>query len=291
MPPVSSLNASKKNASKAPQSLAIFGAGNMGGAMLESWIEAGINPRDIIIHDPNLPREMESFLQKRGSKINLPFDTTHPLVDVVVLAVKPQIFDQITTHVVRIMHENTLTLSIMAGVNLETIKFRLPGSRSIVRAMPNLAAAIRRSMTVAIANGFLKPDQKEAASWLITASGKLEWITDERLMDAVTAVSGSGPAYIFYLIECLTLAGIDAGLPSDVAERLARETVSGAGELLQRSDMSASRLRRSVTSPGGTTAAALEQMVGEHGLLPMMVKAVSAATKRSQELSHEASSI
>ena len=291
MSPLPHSNLPKMSSTKIPKSIALFGAGNMGGAMLESWIEAGVNPRDIIIHDPNLARETEGFLQTRGTKINIPLDNTHPLVDVIVIAVKPQIFEQMTTNVVRIMHENTLVISIMAGVNLDAIRFRLPGSRAIVRAMPNLAAAIRRSMTVAIANSFLKSEQKEVASWLLMASGKLEWLTDERLMDAVTAVSGSGPAYIFYLIECLTLAAIDAGLPSDLAERLARETVSGSGELLQRSDMSAARLRRSVTSPGGTTAAALEQMVGEHGMLPLMVKAIGAAKKRSQELSYEASKI
>jgi pyrroline-5-carboxylate reductase len=289
MPPAAQV--SVKPTFKMPQSLALFGAGNMGGAMLESWLEAGLNPHDVVIHDPNLPREVESGFHARGMRVNIAFDNTHPLADVVILAVKPQVFDQITPHVVRVMHENSLVVSIMAGIELETIKFRLPGSRAIVRAMPNLPAAIRRSMTVAIGNRLMKTAQKEIVEGLLKACGKVEWLKDENLMDAVTAVSGSGPAYIFYLTECLTLAAIDAGLPSQLAERLARETVSGAGELLRRSDISAARLRRSVTSPGGTTAAALEQMVGETGLLHMMVKAVKAAKERAQDLSDEVSKI
>jgi pyrroline-5-carboxylate reductase len=274
-----------------PQSLTLVGAGHMGGAMLDAWLSAGLNPRDVVIHDPALPNERVSALQGRGIRLNLAVDNTFPLCEVLILAVKPQVFDQAAQHIVRMINEDTLVISIMAGVSLETIKFRLPGSRAIIRAMPNLPAAIKRGITAAIGNSLVKGSQYSLAEKLLKTIGKVEWLEEERMIDAVTAVSGSGPAYVFYLTECLTIAGVDAGLPSELAERLARETVSGAGELLNTSDVSAARLRRNVTSPGGTTAAALEQLVGEKGLLDMMSRAVLAAKRRAEQLSHEASQI
>ncbi|MCW5703613.1 MAG: pyrroline-5-carboxylate reductase, partial [Bradyrhizobium sp.] len=154
----------------------------------------------------------------------------------------------------------------------------------VVRAMPNTPAAIGRGITVAVPAGNVSAAQRATADALLRAIGAVEWVTDEKLMDAVTAVSGSGPAYVFLLAEELARAGVEAGLPAELAEKLARETVAGSGELLHRSDLPAATLRQNVTSPGGTTQAALEVLMAGDGLKPLMIRAVAAATKRSIEL-------
>jgi pyrroline-5-carboxylate reductase len=156
---------------------------------------------------------------------------------------------------------------------------------ALVRAMPNTPAAIGRGITVAVPNARVSAAQRDLAHRLLAATGMVEWIADEKLMDAVTAVSGSGPAYVFLLAESLTRAGIAAGLPAELAAKLARETVAGAGELLHRSALDPATLRQNVTSPGGTTAAALEVlMAAADGLDPLLAKAIAAAVKRSRDL-------
>jgi pyrroline-5-carboxylate reductase len=150
--------------------------------------------------------------------------------------------------------------------------------------MPNTPAAIGRGITVAVAAGTVSATQRATADALLSATGSVEWVDDESLMDAVTAVSGSGPAYVFLLAEELARAGIEAGLPAELATKLARETVAGSGELLHRSELASATLRQNVTSPGGTTAAALEVLMGADGMQQLMVRAVAAATARSKEL-------
>jgi pyrroline-5-carboxylate reductase len=177
---------------------------------------------------------------------------------------------------------DTLVLSIMAGRTLGFLEQALPGP--VVRAMPNTPAAVGRGITVAVPNKQVSAAQRELAQLLLTAIGAVEWVEDEALMDAVTAVSGSGPAYVFLLAETLARAGEAAGLPPDLAARLARATVAGSGELLHRSPLDAATLRENVTSPGGTTAAALEVLRSPKGLQPLLTEAVAAATKRSREL-------
>jgi pyrroline-5-carboxylate reductase len=161
----------------------------------------------------------------------------------------------------------------------------LGATAPVVRVMPNTPAAIGRGMSVAVASDGVTGEQKALVTALLEAVGEAGWVDDEALMDAVTAVSGSGPAYVFHLAECLAEAGMAAGLPRELAEKAARATVAGAGELLHRSDLPAATLRENVTSPGGTTAAALEVLRGEDGLPELMKRAVAAATKRSRELS------
>ena len=172
----------------------------------------------------------------------------------------------------------------MAGRSLTFLQSLLPRETAIVRAMPNTPAAIGRGMTVAVGNTHMTSQQKSVADRLLTATGAVEWITDEALMDAVTALSGSGPAYVFLLAEALARGGVAAGLPKELAERLARATVAGSGELLNRASDDAATLRRNVTSPGGTTAAALEVLMSKDGLEALMEKAIAAATRRSREL-------
>jgi pyrroline-5-carboxylate reductase len=180
--------------------------------------------------------------------------------------------------------KGTLALSIMAGRTLGNLQAALAPGTAIVRAMPNTPAAIGRGITVACPNAQVTARQRKQATGLLAAIGSVEWVKDERLIDAVTAVSGSGPAYVFLLAEAMAQAGCAAGLPAALATKLARETVAGAGELLHRSPLDAATLRQNVTSPGGTTAAALEVLMGPAGFEALLTEAIAAATRRSREL-------
>jgi pyrroline-5-carboxylate reductase len=184
----------------------------------------------------------------------------------------------------RFVGPQTLFLSIAAGKTLGFFGRVLGPEAALVRAMPNTPAAIGRGIAVACANPVATPAQRALAERLLAAVGEVGWVEDERLIDAVTALSGSGPAYVFLLIECLAKAGVAAGLPAAFAARLARATVAGAGELAQRSGESAAQLRENVTSPGGTTRAALDVLMAPDGLEPLLTRAVLAAAKRSREL-------
>ena len=198
------------------------------------------------------------------------------------IAVKPQSFREAGAALKSHVAPATLVVSIMAGTTIKSLQETVGGA--VVRAMPNTPAAIGRGITVAVADKGVSAAQRATADALLRATGAVEWVDDEKLMDAVTAVSGSGPAYIFLLAEELARAGVAAGLPEELAARLARETVAGSGELLHRSDLAAAALRQNVTSPGGTTAAALEVLMGKDGLQQLMIRAIAAATARSKEL-------
>jgi pyrroline-5-carboxylate reductase len=204
-------------------------------------------------------------------------------VAAVVIAVKPQTAPEALPLLASLIGPKTVVVSIMAGRPLAFLERGLPGA-AIVRAMPNTPAAIGRGITVAVGNARVTPAARKLADALLAAAGTVEWVDDEALMDAVTAVSGSGPAYVFLLAETLARAGAAAGLPPALAARLARETVAGSGELLHRSPEDAATLRANVTSPGGTTAAALEVLMGPDGIEQPMTRAVAAATKRSRDL-------
>jgi pyrroline-5-carboxylate reductase len=198
------------------------------------------------------------------------------------VALKPQAFREAGATLKPYVDATTLVVSIMAGMTIVSLTDVLGGH--VVRAMPNTPAAIGRGITVAVAANDVSPAQRDTADSLLRATGSVEWITDEAMMDAVTAVSGSGPAYVFLLAEELARAGVAAGLPKELAVKLARETVSGSGELLHRSELAAATLRQNVTSPGGTTAAALEVLMGQDGMQSLLTRAVAAATRRSKEL-------
>ena len=175
-------------------------------------------------------------------------------------------------------------LSIAAGRTIAGFETHLPAGTSVVRAMPNTPAAVARAITVCCPNAQVTPRQRATCTALLEAIGDVAWVADEALIDPVTAVSGSGPAYVFYLVEALAAAGVKAGLPADLAMLLARRTVAGSGELLHRSDLAAEQLRRNVTSPNGTTHAALQVLMAPDGLQPVMDRAIAAATRRSREL-------
>jgi pyrroline-5-carboxylate reductase len=261
----------------------LVGAGKMGGAMLQGWLARGLPPWFVSVIDPKPAPEVVELLETKRITHN-PQSSMIASHAAVVLAVKPQTAPEVMEEVARFVGSETLVLSIMAGRTIKFLAQELPKRTAIVRAMPNTPGAIGRGITVAVPNARVKTEARALADSLLAAMGPVAWIKNEKLMDAVTAVSGSGPAYVFLLAECLALAGVAAGLPRTLATRLARATVAGAGELLHQSDIDAAKLRENVTSPGGTTAAALRVLMAKNGLNPLMTKAVAAATKRSREL-------
>ncbi len=267
-----------------PQSLVLIGAGKMGGAMLEGWLRMGIAPAAISLIDPKPSDEIADLAAEKGMRLNPSAREIQP-AEVLVLATKPQMLDTAAPAVQAFIHPKTLLISILAGKTLGDLSARLPNATAIIRAMPNLPASVQRGATAAAPGKGVSAAQRAIADALLGSIGKVEWLDDEELIDAVTAVSGSGPAYVFHLVECLAAAGVEAGLPADVAERLARATVEGAGELLFQSPLPPGTLRQNVTSPGGTTAAALEVLMAEDGMKPLMRRAVAAAKRRAGELS------
>jgi pyrroline-5-carboxylate reductase len=264
-----------------PGPLVLIGAGKMGGALLDGWLNFGFDPARIAVIEPQ-PAPAISALAQRGVRLN-PNASELPAAASVVIAVKPQAAAEVLTAAAPWIAASTVVVSIMAGRTVRSVAEGLHHRGAVVRAMPNLPAAIGRGVTVAVARG-ADPQQRKLAGRLLSATGAVEWIDDEGLMDAVTAVSGSGPAYVFLLAEALALAGADAGLPPLLAQKLARETISGSGELLRRTNLDAASLRENVTSPGGTTAAALSILMGQDGLASLITRAVAAATDRSRQL-------
>jgi pyrroline-5-carboxylate reductase len=260
--------------------LILVGAGRMGGAMLEGWIALGIDPAKIVVLEPNPSRELMK-LTARGLQVNPGGRAAE--ASVIVIAVKPQVADEVVPALAPRVGPSSVVISIMAGRTLQGLERALPRA-GMIRAMPNLPAAIGRGITVAVPNARVSGRQRDVADRLLGATGAVEWVEDESLLDAVTAVSGSGPAYVFLLAEMLAQAGAAAGLPAELAARLARATVCGAGALLEDSALDPTALRQNVTSPGGTTAAALEVLMAEQGLRPLLERAVIAATRRSREL-------
>ena len=251
----------------------------MGGALLAGWRERRIAPSFLVV-EPAVPVATAPEVRLHKSAATLPAGP----VAAIVLAVKPQSMDEVLPAYRDFAERGTLFLSIAAGKTLAAIARGLGVAAPIVRAMPNTPAAIGRGIAVAVPNEKVDAAQKNLADQLLAAVGEVGWVSDEKLLDAVTAVSGSGPAYVFLLIETLADAGVAAGLPRDLAERLARATVAGSGELARISSESAAQLRENVTSPGGTTRAALDVLMAKNGLAALMKRAIAAATKRSREL-------
>ena len=238
--------------------IALAGAGKMGGAMLTGWLAGGLDPARAIVVEPHPSDEIKA-LAARGVRLN----PQAAVAETLVMAVKPQSFREAGPMVKPFVGPSTLVVSIMAGTPIATLEEVCGGM--VVRAMPNTPAAIGRGITVAVPAKGVSAAQRATADALLRATGSVEWVDDEKLMDAVTAVSGSGPAYVFLLAEELARAGVEAGLPAELAAKLARETVAGSGELLHRSDLPAATLRQNVTSPGGTTQAALEVLMAKDG--------------------------
>jgi pyrroline-5-carboxylate reductase len=261
----------------------LVGCGKMGGALLEGWLERGVAPGFAVV-EPG--PGAAAFAQRREVRlfqnaVTLDLDL-RPAV--IVFAVKPQAMAEVVHHYRRFVTPETVFLSIAAGKTIAYFTRQLGEEAAIVRAMPNTPAAIGRGISVGCPNANVSAAQIALCDRLLAAAGEVAWVDDEALIDAVTAVSGSGPAYVFLLIECLAKAGVAVGPPGELAMRLARATVSGAGELARLSSEPAEILRQNVTSPGGTTRAALDVLMAQDGLEALMAKAVASAAARSREL-------
>ncbi len=265
--------------------LLLVGCGKMGGALARGWIANGTPVGDIAVVEPNADAGAVIFselgIKAVSTNDELPAGYSP---DFIFLAVKPQSAADTLAPYAAYTSANTTFVSIMAGKTISSLEAILGGDANIVRAMPNTPAAIGRGITVAVANNSTTPQAKKSVTSLLQAVGEAAWVDNEGMMDAVTAVSGSGPAYIFLLAEAMSHAGVMAGLSVELSDKLARETISGSGELLHRSNETAKSLRQNVTSPGGTTEAALKILMADGGMKDLMVKAVDAATKRSREL-------
>ncbi len=260
----------------------LVGCGKMGTAMLRGWLAAGVASRCVVVEPAGIPAGFK--LTAEILWCSSPRELRAELrPDAVVFAVKPQIADEVVPDYRSLSVPETLFMSIIAGKTLIGLARHL-GRAAIVRTMPNTPAAIGRGITVACANPRVTNNQRQLCDRLLAAIGESAWVEDEVLMDVVTAVSGSGPAYVFLLIETLARAGQAEGLPADLALRLARATVAGSGELARISSENPAQLRENVTSPGGTTRAALDVLMAGDGFEPLIARAVAAAAARSREL-------
>jgi pyrroline-5-carboxylate reductase len=266
-----------------PAALLLVGCGKMGAALLDGWLARGTAARVVVVEPGPGARRFAGVhpVEVHETAASVPADFTP---DVVVLAVKPQAMAEVLVPYRRFAQGSTVFLSIAAGKTLGFFARHLGAAAPAVRAMPNTPASIGRGISVACANKTATHDHRVLCKRLLGAVGEVGWVEDEALLDAVTAVSGSGPAYVFLLIEDLAKAGAAAGLPPDLAARLARATVAGAGELARVAAETPAQLREAVTSPGGTTRAALDVLMAPDGLAPLLERAIAAATARSREL-------
>jgi pyrroline-5-carboxylate reductase len=263
----------------------LAGAGKMGGALLAGWLREGLDPGKIIIQDPAPPPETRALISRHGIAVRKQGDPLPEPPSVIVVAVKPQVMDEVFPGLAPLAGPDTVVLSVAAGKTIASFARHLPSGAAVIRSIPNTPAAIGRGITVCCAGPGVSAAQRARCEALLAAVGEVGWVADESLIDAATGISGSGPAYVFLLAECLAAAGRAVGLDETLAKRLANATVSGAGELLRTSGLEPAVLRQNVTSPKGTTAAALAILMGENGLEPLMIKAVRAAVERSRELS------
>ena len=271
------------SSASAADRIVFVGAGKMGTALLAGLARAGA-PGRVEVIEPHPSTELVALCDAQGFTL-CGAPPAGPPAGTLLLAIKPQMLESAAPALAPLVGPETLVVSILAGKRIADLAARL-AAKAFVRAMPNTPAAIGRGITGAFANAETSDAQRALAQRLLEAAGEVVWVEREELIDAVTAVSGSGPAYVFLLAECLAAAGEAAGLPEPLAAQLARATVSGAGELLHRTPaLSPAKLRENVTSPGGTTAAALSVLMGEDGLAPLMTRAVEAAKRRAAELS------
>ncbi|MCA0249692.1 MAG: pyrroline-5-carboxylate reductase [Proteobacteria bacterium] len=260
--------------------LLLVGCGKMGGAMLDGWLARGLKASDVVVAEP-----VEAIRPKQaGLRLVASSSEVSEAPEIVVLAVKPQAMDATLADLKRFAEQGSVFLSIAAGKTLGYFANHLGTAAKVVRSMPNTPAAVRQGITVATAAAGVSAAEKKRCHELLEAVGGVLWVDDEALMDPVTALSGSGPAYVFLLVEAMAAAGAKLGLTSEMAMQLARATVAGSGELLKQSSEPAAQLRVNVTSPGGTTAEALKVLMADDGIQPVFDKALAAASRRSREL-------
>ena len=268
------------------QPLLVIGCGQMGGALLRGWLLKGLSPDIVHVVDPQIHNvgPSEARLASLYQSLDDVPDDLSPRV--ALLAVKPQMMGAILPALGQLVGPETLVLSIAAGTRMSYLQDEIGGAPKIIRAMPNTPSAIGKGVAVLVANDACAEEDRILGSALLRVSGEVHWIEDESLLDAVTGLSGSGPAYVFHLVEAMTAGGVAAGLEPELAKALARRTVIGAGALLEVSEDSPEQLRKNVTSPQGTTEAALYVIMKDRAFEHLMCKAILAATKRGKELSN-----
>ncbi|MEE9454545.1 MAG: pyrroline-5-carboxylate reductase [Paracoccaceae bacterium] len=270
-----SFDAIKQNA------MLLLGCGKMGTAMLEGWLNGGISAGNVWVLDP-FPAPRLQALSTEGLHLNAGLPAAPAIC---IIALKPQMIPEALPQIAPLGTGKTVFLSVAAGTSIATFEAALGGNTPIIRAMPNTPAAIGRGITALFGNAHVEAAQMQMAEALLQAVGQTVQLETEDQMDAVTAVSGSGPAYVFHLIETLAAAGVAEGLTPELAMTLAKATVAGAGALAEQADEGPAQLRINVTSPGGTTAAALEVLMdAEQGFPDLLCRAVHKAAKRSKEL-------
>ncbi len=263
--------------------LVLIGAGKMGTAMLQGWLKDGVTASQVVIFDPAPPPETQALIEQQGITHN-PAPDSVTGIDVILLAIKPQMVDEVLPGLKALAREKPLVVSVVAGKTIAALKGHFGADVPIIRTIPNTPSAVGRGITAMAPDNDVSAAQVDLATSLLTAIGEVVTVEDEGLIDAATAISGSGPAYVFYMAECLSEAAKALGLPDDVAEKLARATVAGAGELMRVTGTDAGTLRQNVTSPKGTTYAALQVLMADDGMEPLLRKATAAAEKRSREL-------
>jgi len=267
-----------------PQSLVLVGAGKMGEALLRGWLAGGLAPARVTIIEPKPSPAIVALAAERGVALN-PALSGLAAPEVLFLAIKPQSLEAAAPALTWLASSDTLVVSILAGKRIADLATRLPHARAFVRVMPNTPAAVGRGASAGAASASVSAELRGWTEKLMRAVGQFDWLADEKLIDAVTAISGSGPAYVFALVEAMAEAGVKLGLPAELAMKLARATVEGAGELLHREPaVTAAKLRENVTSPGGTTAAALAVLRAPDGYPTLLAKAAAAARDRAREL-------
>jgi pyrroline-5-carboxylate reductase len=261
----------------------LVGAGRMGQALLKGWIKRGVRP--VFVVEPKPSPVLRALARQRAiTLVAAPSDVKAKAIAACIVAVKPQVLKQEAPMLVDFSKAGALMISIAAGTHTKLL-FQAWGAKArIIRAMPNIAGAIGHGITGLYAAKGATAADKKRADGLLSALGQTVWVAKEDQIDSVTALSGSGPAYLFLMAEAMTEAGVAEGLPRAIAEKLARATVAGAGALLAADKSSAAALREAVTSPGGTTAAALAVLMAEDGLLQLMKRAIAAARQRAEEL-------
>lgn len=260
----------------------------MGGALLSGWIKGrrkAMKAEQLTILDPTPSDVAVAAIEQGARAISTP-DGSLKNISCALLAIKPQMFDRLGPSIAEYLPEDCLVISILAGTTMSRLKETFPG-RAVIRAMPNTPAAMGAGITAFTGGPGVSKPQRKLAHKLLSAGGTVHEVESEHLIDVVTAVSGSGPAYVFHMVEALQAAAISIGLPEDLAPDFARQTIIGAGALLKESSQSATELRQAVTSPNGTTQAALDVLMGVEGLPPLMRDTVNAALKRAKELGQE----
>jgi pyrroline-5-carboxylate reductase len=264
------------------QRILLVGGGKMGSALLQGWLAAGFGVAQFMVNEPAPSDDLAASVAVVNPTAE---QLEQSMPDIIVLAIKPQMADSVLPDLIPAVRRSTVVISLLAGQSIEHLSALLGGHDVIVRTMPNTPAAIGLGMTALIASDGVSAAQKQDAGHLMQAVGETVWLDSQKQMDAVTAISGSGPAYVFYLAETMMSAGVSLGLSEEMALQLARQTIVGAATMMVQSDTSPSQLRRNVTSPNGTTEAALDVLMAETGGLgTLMRQATQAAALRNRQL-------